>query len=202
MTKEFALIIVGVGGQGIIIMSELVGKAAIGSDLRVSGSETIGIAQRGAPVSSMLRLGSAHQTPLISPGKGDIMIALEPVEALRNLPYMSKSSHVVLNTQRIVPVTALLIESTYLSLENILERLRKNSARVVVSLDAMKLAEKAGSRLSANMVMLGAAFGTGLFPIKTETIKATIETRFSGKVRLTNMMAFDLGYQAYQQALN
>ena len=202
MTKEFNVLIAGVGGQGTILISELLGKAAITNDIKVSGSETIGIAQRGAPVNSMLRLGSAHQVPLIPLGGGDILIALELVEALRNLPFMSKSSHVVLNTQRIEPITALLREGTYLSLETILEKLKKNSVRVVVSLDAMKLAEKAGSRLSVNMVMLGAAFATELFPIKIEVVKAVIETRFSGKARLANMMAFDLGYQASQQALN
>ena len=200
MTKECNVLVAGVGGQGTILMAELLAKAAVNDGLGVRGSETIGVAQRGAPVNSMIRLGSSPQGPLIPQGRGDIMIGLEMVEALRNVIHMSKSGVIVLNTQRIIPISVFLGTSTYQSPEEIIEKLRKNSARII-SLDAVKLAEDAGSALSANIVMLGAAFGTGLLPIKTETMKAVIETRFEGKARLSNVRAFALGFEACQQPL-
>ena len=200
MIKEFNVLITGVGGQGSILMTELMGTAAINDGLNAKGSEMIGLAQRGGPVNSMLRLGSAPQGPIIPVGRGDIMVALEPAEALRVITYMSKSSFIVLNTQRVVPISALLGKSTYPSLEEIIEKLKKNSSRII-SLDAVKLAEEVGSALSANIVMLGAAFGIPQFPIRTETMKAVIETRFTGEARLSNIRAFALGFEVCKQAL-
>ena len=200
MIREFNMLICGVGGQGVIVISEILGKAAVSEGLRVRASETIGMAQRGAPVNAMIRLGSAPEGPLIPTGRGDLMLGLEPAEALRNITYMSKSSLILLNTRTIVPVMVLLGKSTYPSLEQIIEKLKENSARIV-SLEAVNLAEEAGSLPSANMVMLGAACGTSLLPIKTDTVKTTLETSFTGKRRLTSIKAFDLGYQACQQAL-
>ena len=200
MIKEFNMMIAGVGGQGLIVATEMLGTAAVSEGLSTKGVEMIGMAQRGGAVISVLRLGSAPQAPLIPLGSGDLMLGFEMAEALRYITYMSKSSFIVLNTQQIMPVPVLLGQSIYPSLKETIEKLRKNSARIV-TLDAIKLALEAGSARSANMVMLGAAFGTRLLPIKTETIKATIQGRFTGQIGLSNIKGFDLGYQACQQGL-
>jgi len=201
MIKEFNVLITGVGGQGVILMSELLGKAAVSDGLRVRGSEVLGMAVRGGPVISTIRIGSEVYGPLIPAGKGDLIIGMEPAETLRNITYMSKSSLIILNTQRVVPVMVFLGKSSYPSLDEILEKLKSNSDRVI-KLDAVQLAEEAGSALSANMVMLGASFGTGRLPIKIETIKKTMEAHFSAKIAPVNIRAFDLGYQTCQRLLS
>ena len=201
MIKEFNVLITGVGGQGVILMSELLGKAAVSDGLRVRGSEVLGMAVRGGPVISTIRMGSEVYGPLIPAGKGDLVIGMEPAETLRNITYMSKSSLIILNTQRVVPVMVFLGKSSYPSLDEILERLKANSDKII-KLDAVQLAEEAGSGLSANMVMLGASFGTGRLPIKIETIKKTMEAHFSAKIAPVNIRAFDLGYLTCQKLLS
>ncbi len=201
MIKEFNVLITGVGGQGVILMSELLGKAAVSDGLRVRGSEVLGMAVRGGPVISTIRIGSEVYGPLIPAGKGDLVIGMEPAETLRNITYMSKSSLIILNTQRVVPVTVFLGKSSYPSFDEILEKLKANSDRVI-KLDAVQLAEEAGSALSANMVMLGASFGTGRLPVKIETIKKTMEAHFSAKIAPVNIRAFDLGYLTCQRLLS
>jgi len=198
--KELEVIICGVGGQGVVLMSELLGKAAVRDGIEVKGSEVLGMAQRGGSVFSNIRLGSGAYAPLTPEGKCDILIAVEPSEALRNIHYLSKSSLVVVNSRKVMPFTVFLGQSDYPSLEEILAKLSKVSERVV-TLEATQLAEKAGSLQSVNVVMLGALFGTGLMPVKAETAKAMIQSRFPAKAAGVNLKAFDLGYQEVQQAL-
>jgi len=199
MVKEFNILITGVGGQGVILMSELLGRAAVADGLRVRGSEILGMAVRGGSVTSAIRIGDNVYGPLIPTGKCNALIGMEPSEALRNIAYLSKSSLVLLNTAVTVPFTVSIGESSYPSLEEMLRQLGKASDRII-QLDAAKTAEKAGSRLATNIVMLGALFGTEQLPIKIATIKETVESHFPAKVAPVNIKAFDLGYEACRQA--
>jgi indolepyruvate ferredoxin oxidoreductase beta subunit len=201
MVKEFNVLITGVGGQGVILMSELLGNAAVKDGLRVRGSEVLGMAVRGGSVFSNIRIGSEVYGPLTPVGKCDILVGMEPSEALRNIIYLSKSSLVILNTRTVVPFTVFLGKSGYPSLEEVLGKLDNTSSRVI-TLNAAQIAEEAGSLLSANIVMLGATFGTGLLPIKIESVKAVIQARFPAKAAPANIRAFDLGWQVCQRALN
>jgi len=200
MGKEFNILITGVGGQGVILMSELLGKAAVTDNLRVRGSEILGMAVRGGSVTSAIRIGEDVYGPLIPTGKCNALVGMEPSEALRNISYLSKSTLVLLNTVVTVPFTVSIGESTYPSLEEILRQLGKASDRII-QLDAAKTAQDAGSRLATNVVMLGALFGTGQLPIKTATIKETIQAHFPAKVAPVNIKAFNLGYEACRQAV-
>ncbi|TET55164.1 MAG: indolepyruvate ferredoxin oxidoreductase subunit beta [Dehalococcoidia bacterium] len=200
MVKEFNILLAGVGGQGVILMSELLGKAAIADGLKVRGSEILGMAVRGGSVTSIIRMGDDVYGPLIPQGKCHILIGLEPSEGLRYVSYLSKSGLVILNTAPIVPFTVSLGQSAYPDLDRILERLNTIVSEVV-TLDAAQIAQDAGSLLAANVVMLGALFGIELLPIKTATIKETIRARFPAKVAPVNIRAFDLGYQASRQAV-
>ena len=200
MVKEFNVLITGVGGQGVILMSELLGNAAVKEGLKVGGSEILGMAVRGGSVFSNIRIGSEVYGPLTPMGKCDILIAMEPSEALRNITFLSKSSFVVLNTTAVIPFTVSLGKSGYPSLEKVLEKVGNVSSKVI-TLNAAQIAEEAGSLLSVNVVLLGAAFGTERLPIKMETIKAVIQDHFPAKVAPINIRAFDLGYQACQQVL-
>jgi indolepyruvate ferredoxin oxidoreductase, beta subunit len=199
-SQEFNVLMAGVGGQGIILMSELLGEAATADNLRVRGSEVLGMAVRGGSVTSRIRFGSQVYGPLIPVGKTHLMIATEPLEALRNVTSMSRSSMIVLNTCQVAPVPVLLGKARYPSIDEILLKLKRFSDKVV-ALDALELARQAGNTLSANIVMLGAAFGTGLVPIRPETIKRSIESRFKTKIAPLNLRAFDIGYRACQQIL-
>ena len=201
MIKEFNVLITGVGGQGVILMSELLGKAAVKDDLNVRGSEVLGMAVRGGSVVSTIRIGSEVYGPLIPTGKCNLLIGMEPAEALRNIACLSPSSLVILNLSKIVPFTVLQGSSKYPSLDEILKKLNKIT-RQVIKLDAAQLAEEAGSPITANIVMLGAAFGSGQMPVKTETIKALIQSHFPTKLAPINIKVFDLGYKACQQAVN
>ncbi len=200
MKTEINIFIAGVGGQGVIMISELLGEAAVRQGISVRSSDVLGMAVRGGPVISTIRLGGETYAALIPMGKCDIMLGMEPGECLRNIGYLSQSSIVILNTRKILPVMVLIGKSNYPSLEQIVEILKANSGKVV-ALDIFKLATEVGNPRSANIVMLGAAFGTGLIPIKIETIKETIESRFPNpKVAQVNIEAFNLGYKAYQEA--
>ena len=199
-TKELNIIIGGVGGQGVVLMSELLGSAAVRDGVAVKGSEVLGMAQRGGSVFSNIRLGGETIAPLTPEGKCDVLIAVEPSEALRNIQYLAGDSVVVLNTRKVYPFTVFLGKSGYPEIEAIVERLKRVTGRVI-TLDATALAQEAGSLQAVNVVMLGALYGTGLMPIKPETARAVIEARFPAKAGATNIRAFDLGYQAAQQAL-
>ncbi len=198
--KELEVIICGVGGQGVVLMSELLGNAAVRDGIAVKGSEVLGMAQRGGSVFSNIRLGGEAYAPMTPEGECDVLIAVEPSEALRNISYLSKSSIVVLNSRKVIPFTVFLGRSGYPELEEILTKLNQVSRRVVM-LDAARIAEEAGSLQSTNVVMLGALFGSGLMPVKIGTAKAVIQARFPAKAAGVNIKAFDLGYQEVRQAL-
>jgi len=200
MVKEFNILITGVGGQGVILISELLGRAAVTDKLRVRGSEILGMAVRGGSVTSAIRIGEDVYGPLIPTGKCNALVGMEPSEALRNIACLSKSSIVLVNTAITAPFTVFIGESKYPSLEEMLNQLGKASDRVI-QLDAVKLAQEAGSRLATNVVMLGALFGTEQLPIKIETIKETIRERFPAKLAPVNIRAFDLGYETCRQAV-
>jgi indolepyruvate ferredoxin oxidoreductase, beta subunit len=200
MVKEFNILITGVGGQGVILMSELLGKAAIADGLTVRGSEILGMAVRGGSVTSIIRLGEDVYGPLIPAGKCDIILAMEPSEALRNAQFLSKSGLIIFNTVPIIPFTVSLGQSSYPSLEQIVEKLSKITSKII-KFDANKIAQEAGSLLAANIVMLGALFGTELLPLKVTTVKEMVQARFPAKVAPVNIKAFDLGYQVCQQAV-
>ena len=200
MVKEFNILITGVGGQGVILMSELLGKSAVADKLKVRGSEILGMAVRGGSVTSVIRIGDDVYGPLIPMGKCNTLVGMEPSEALRNIAYLSKSSLVILNTAATVPFTVPLGQSEYPDVDQVLEKLNKASGRII-QLDAAQLAQEAGNLLTTNIVMLGALFGTGLLPIKIATIKESIQERFPAKVAPVNIKAFDLGYEACRQAV-
>jgi indolepyruvate ferredoxin oxidoreductase beta subunit len=200
MVKEFNILITGVGGQGVILMSELLGKAAVTDGLRVRGSEILGMAVRGGSVTSAIRIGDEVYGPLIPTGKCNTLVGMEPSEVLRNISYLSKSSLVLLNTAVTTPFTVFIGESSYPSLEEMLEKLGKASGSIV-QLDASQLAQEAGSRLATNIVMLGALFGTEQLPIKIATIKETVKARFPAKAAPVNIKAFDLGYETCRKAI-
>jgi indolepyruvate ferredoxin oxidoreductase beta subunit len=193
--KELNIIMAGVGGQGVVLISELIGTAAVRAGLKVRGSEVLGMAQRGGSVFSNIRLGSDVEAPMTADGKCDILVALEPSEGLRNIQYLNKTSSVVLNIRKVIPATVSLGKSTYPEIDEIKKRLLAVTPDVI-TVDAVELAEKAGNRQATNVVMLGTLFASGKMPISLELIKEVIKERVPARSVEANMKAFDMGYQA------
>ena len=192
--KALEVIICGVGGQGVVLMSELLGNAAVKGGIEVKGSEVLGMAQRGGSVFSNLRLGSSVYAPLTPEGSCDILLAVEPSEALRNIHYLSKSSIVILNTTKVLPFTVFLGKSGYPTIEEILDKLNTCSEKVI-ALDASWIAQEAGNIQTTNVVMMGALFGTGLLPVPVDIAKDVIRNRVPARAIDANMKAFDMGYE-------
>jgi indolepyruvate ferredoxin oxidoreductase beta subunit len=199
-SKALEVIICGVGGQGVVLMSELLGTAAVKGGIGVKGSEVLGMAQRGGSVFSNLRLGDGIYAPLTTEGTCDILLAVEPSEAIRNIQYLSRSSIVILNTTKVLPFTVFLGQSGYPEIEAILEKLNSVSEKVI-ALDASKIAREAGNIQTTNVVMMGALFGTGLLPIPVDIAKEVVCNRVPAKAIDANLKAFDMGYQEVQQQL-
>jgi indolepyruvate ferredoxin oxidoreductase beta subunit len=198
--KELNIIIAGVGGQGVVLLSEILGAAAVRDGLKVRGSEVLGMAQRGGSVFSNIRLGTDVEAPMTADGKCDILVAVEPSEGLRNIQYLNKSSTVVLNTRKVIPAAVSIGKSTYPEIEVIKEKLEGVGCKVI-TVDAVELAEKAGNRQATNVVMLGTLFGSGKMPISLETIKEVVRGRVPAKAIDVNLKAFDMGYEAVGQQL-
>jgi indolepyruvate ferredoxin oxidoreductase, beta subunit len=198
--KELNIIIAGVGGQGVILMSEVLGNSAVRDGLKVRGSEVLGMAQRGGSVFSNIRLGEDVFSPMTPDGKCDILVSLEPSEALRNIQYLNKNSIVVMNIRKVVPSTVSMGKSTYPEIDQIKAKLETVASKVI-ALDAVEMADKAGNRQTSNVVMLGAVFGSGRMPIKIETVKDAIKERVPAKAVDVNMKAFDIGFEAIKKSL-
>ncbi|MDR0840877.1 MAG: indolepyruvate oxidoreductase subunit beta [Christensenellaceae bacterium] len=202
---ETNIIVTGVGGQGSILASHIIAEAALkehGETCRVRVGETFGAAQRGGAVASHVRIGEGVYGPLLGRGTADLIIALEPMEALRlSVPYLAAGGTVVMNTGMQVPVDVKVGAVEYPSLEAIQGALQRLGKRVV-AFDGGELASEAGSAKVLSMVMLGAAFASGLLPFCEETVLSVVAAKVPQKTIDTNLEAFALGKKTYQQAVH
>jgi len=188
------VVVAGVGGQGVILFAAALANAALMSDLDASVSEIHGMAQRGGSVISHVRIGERIYSPTIPEGGADVIIGLEPLEALRSLPFSNERTLALLNTRRIVPIAALLRGPKYPELEEILGILKRFCGSVL-AIDAPELAKRCGSARAENMVMLGALAGLGILPIPIESFERGIgETVPRGSLE-RNLEAFKLGVE-------
>ncbi len=190
--KPYNIYISGVGGQGIIKTSTVIGEAAMKSNMPVVMSEVHGMAQRGGGVSTELKIGHSY-SPIIENGTADILISFEPVEALRAIPKISNKTFVIVNTSQIYPFNLRESEISYPDMETILGELDKNSKKVF-AINADKIANESGHQLSMNMVMLGSAVAINGFPVKKEIIIDSMKANLPQKSLEINLRAFESGY--------
>jgi indolepyruvate ferredoxin oxidoreductase beta subunit len=188
-TRECDIVVVGVGGQGVILISHVIGTAALKAGYPVRGAETHGMAQRGGSVISHIRLGCEYG-PMVPPGGADVLVALEPAEALRYGHYLSKDSVALVNTYPVLPTTVTTGLATYPPLEEILAPLRR-ICKTLKTLDATKLAAQAGTPQAMNVVMLGAL--SKYIPLKEETLIEALGESIKAKYLEVNKRAFELG---------
>jgi len=188
----YNIYISGVGGQGIIKTSVIIGESAMKEDLPVVVGEIHGMSQRGGVVSTQMKLGESY-SPLIEEGKADLLLAFEPLEALRAINMINPDSYVVMNTAPIYPFNIRQSEHPYPELSIIMDEL-KSRAKKVIAMDAEEMAKNAGHILSLNMVMLGGAVAVPGFPLDKKIILKSMEDNLPEKSIPINMKAFEEGF--------
>ena len=181
----------GVGGQGILLASELTATSLLDSGYDVKKSEVHGMAQRGGSVTAQLRYGPRVYSPLIEPGSADIQMAFEMMEAVRYLPYLHQGRTVIVNTQRILPPSVATGQATYP--EDVLDELTNRDIRVI-AVDAFSIAKAAGEVRTANVALVGAL--SVHLPVEAAVFERIIENRVPERFRQENMKAFAAGREA------
>lgn len=179
------ILLCGIGGQGTVLAAKILAAAAMNAGETAGSAETIGMAQRGGSVTSHVRIGESF-SPLIPKGKADLIMAFEPAEAVRNLPYLKKDGIVIVNCRAVKPVTESLNDTGYDGSEMI-EYLNRKCHCIVM--DSRQLE----SEKFLNIAMLGVAAGTGRLGLRREEILAEIERRVPAKFLEANRKAFEKG---------
>ncbi|HEX3027667.1 MAG TPA: indolepyruvate oxidoreductase subunit beta [Clostridia bacterium] len=192
---KFDILIAGVGGQGQVLASRILGAAAIADGKSARTGETIGMAQRGGCVVSNVRIGDVS-APTVPIGEADLLIGFELCETARNLSRLAPGGKVILNRQMINPITVSLGFAEY-DAEAMLARIRQKAGGLL-EVDAVSLAGQAGSARAANVVLLGAAAGMGNLPFPKETVLRAVEENVAAKFHDLNVRAFELGFDYAQ----
>ncbi len=190
-------VFVGVGGQGNLLASRLLGEAALAAGVPAVVSEIHGMAQRGGVVESAVLLGDVT-SPIVSESEADVLIGFEPLETMRALGKCNVDSLVITNTQPLPPFTVSVGQGTYPPVDEVLDKIQ-TKVKNVIALNGNALAEEAGNPLSLNMVMLGALIGSGSVPITAEAMKETISTSTKKAFLESNLKAFDLGREVAEK---
>ena len=188
------ILFTGVGGQGTLLASRLLGEAAMAENMDVCVSEVHGMAQRGGVVESTVMLGGI-KGPIISDGEADVLVSFEPLETVRALVKCSRKSVIVTNTVPIEPFTVKLGQAEYPDVDYWIGFMRDNYAKVK-ALDADSLAKEAGTAKAVNVVLLGTLSASGVLPISADRIRDTITRTVKKKFVDANLKAFDMGFEA------
>ncbi len=185
----------GVGGFGIGAVTRILTQAATNAGWDAIGSETHGLAQRGGTVISTLRIGEHIQgSPLIVKGTADVVVALEPLEALRSMPYLRKGGTVVYNISRLQPLAVRIGAAEYPSLDAIRSELQRVTD-LVYPVDAGTLAKELGLSQAVNVVLLGVLTGRGALPFDMETMRLAVTQVTPKRYLEQNLQAFERGSQ-------
>ncbi|MDR1863461.1 MAG: indolepyruvate oxidoreductase subunit beta [Treponema sp.] len=184
-------LITGVGGQGTVLTSRLIGGAAIAAGLDVRGSETIGMAQRGGSVVSHIRMGKDIYSPLIPPGRADLVIAFEAAEAVRVLPFLSPSGRMLVLDRAVMPVTASLRGEKYTAQEmtDFLKSALARAAERLTVVDGSELLLKCGSPRVINTALLGIGLTKNYFPFTRDDMLLALKDRIPPKYLDLNIRA-------------
>ena len=190
----------GVGGQGLVLLTRVIGDACARSGIKIITGEMYGLSQRSGAVSVHMRIGDDVFSPLIPVGKADIMIALEAIESLRYIEYLKKDGIVLINKRIMHPPieTSKIVDSKnkieYFALDQVLSRLNEWTSNIAI-VDALKLAKESGNVRTENTVFLGCLSALKIFPIEETQLKQSITDAVPKKTVEMNLKAFDLGRQ-------
>jgi len=193
--KEFNMVIIGVGGQGIITLMRVISEAAMRKGYDVKTSELHGLAQRGGSVPCHIRFGKKIYSPLVMQGEAHLIIGLEPLEALRAAYFGSKENKTtfLVDNSPIIPLSVPILKLKYPSLKEIFENLKEFSAKVIVVNASEIVKKEVGSTIPKNIYMLGYAYANNLIPLKKEFLLEGIEEIVPKRYLDLNKRVFELG---------
>jgi len=204
MSKTYNILFVGVGGQGLMLITQILGQAAVDSGLTVMTGEQHGLSQRSGSIYVHFRIGNPI-SPLIPYGRADMMVAMEALEPLRYIEYLKKDGVIVMSGRVIHPVGETLEvmqeeSKNYIQLDQIIEKLQQVTRNLIV-LDSLGLATEAGNPRAENSVLLGATCATPDFPVSVEATKRAVLSLVPKKTIEANTKAFELGLKEGRIAL-
>ncbi len=192
--RPYDLIVAGVGGQGSLFASQVLAQAAFEQGLTVRVSETYGVAQRGGPVFSQVRLGYEVCGPLIPRGGCHLILGLEPIEALRRAAeYLAPGGAVVLNIRVNAPLETKMGKQPDLDLPTIRRELARLGVGEVLEVDALALALEAGGPATLNVVMLGTLLNVEGFPLTYEAVVRALEAVGAARYMENNLKSLARG---------
>ncbi len=197
--KAFNIMFTGVGGTGVLTSARILATAALIEGQNVRMGEIHGMAQRGGAVNCTIRIGEEVFGPIIPPGEANLLLSIEPAEALRQVAYLASSGTIIVGEYRITPTAVLLGRAKYPSEEEILQDLSK-FAKVVV-FNAAGIAQEAGSILTMNTVLIGAAAGLKLLPLKEASIISAIKDILPSRYHQMNITAIEKGKTAPKKTI-
>ena len=192
-------IIAGVGGQGTVLASKLIAEAAMSKGMNVRTTETIGMAQRGGCVVSHVRMGEHINSPLVPLNSSDVIIAFEPAEAVRVLPYLAENGLMIVCDSIIKPVTSSLSGDSYAAKE-MTDYLSRNTSRLIVVSGKQLLAECKNPKV-LNVALLGVAAESSIFPFDAETARNIVQAKIPERFLEMNLAAFDIGRKIYNETV-
>ena len=186
--KTNNIMIVGVGGQGTLLASRILGNVAINEGYDVKVSEVHGMSQRGGSVVTYVKYGDKVHSPIMDRGEADIILAFELLEAYRAMPYLKPDGKMIVNSQKMDPMPVITGMAEYP--ENIEEKLKNSVDTTIV--DALSTAKEAGNIKAVNVVLIGVLAKSTNIPYEKwiETIKTTVPPKFLE----VNLKAFEMGY--------
>ena len=200
--------ICGVGGQGLVLLTRVIGDACAKSGKKIITGEMYGLSQRSGAVSVHMRIGDDAFSPLIPIGQADIMIALEAVESLRYIEYLKKDGIILMNKRIMHPPieTSKIIDSKnkieYFEIDQVISKLKKWTSNIAL-IDALKLAKESGNARTENTVFLGCLSALQVFPVEEKYVKQSIIDAVPKKTVEVNLKAFELGRKnAYDSLCN
>ncbi|MBQ8763703.1 MAG: indolepyruvate oxidoreductase subunit beta [Clostridia bacterium] len=185
-----SIMIVGVGGQGTLLASRILGAALLDCGYDVKVSEVHGMSQRGGSVVTYVRFGEKVSSPIIEKGEADIILAFEKLEAARWLEYLKPDGKIIVNTQQIDPMPVVMGAAEYP--DGIIEALKASGADVE-TVDALPMAVEAGNSKAVNVILIGAMAKNMTVVSKEKWIKA-LEESVPPKFLELNTKAFEMGY--------
>lgn len=194
MTHKTSIVLTGVGGQGVITAANILGKAAVNGNVNVYVSEIHGMAQRGGAVICTVRMGNVSG-PLVPYGMADVILSMEPIEALRNISYAHTHTKIITDINPVIPFTVAVGGEQYPDLTQIFKEL--SSKTQLIKINALSIAKEAGAVITRNIVMLGALAASNILPIDKVTLLNTILTNVPPKYKAINEQAFKGGMTAY-----
>lgn len=199
---KYGIQLVGVGGQGVLLASTVLGSAAVSEGMDAAMSEVHGMAQRGGSVQCTVRIGQGVLSPLLAQGEANVLLGFEPAETCRNLVYASRDTYVITNTVPVVPVTVSSGLEEYPAVDDIIKAVKDSGVSRLIAIDAVSMAMEAGNAIAANSVLIGAMSAVPGFPLSKEKMLSILLERVPAKAKDINQKAFEMGYEAALKCLS